>query len=211
MTPEEKRAYNREYYLKNRENEKARAAKWREENPRQLKEQSRRATKRYQEDAEYRAKRLQWGRESEARRKDSIKEYEKMRNKRDRKKLAAYQKQYREENAEALSAQKLEWERQDKLKHPDKYRVKGAVSRKSRRLRAVSWADKKIMERVYEIARIISEDTGEEWHVDHIIPLQGRKISGLHVQNNLQILEGEDNRRKSNRRWQVHVPKSHLW
>ena len=65
--------------------------------------------------------------------------------------------------------------------------------------RTPAWANKKQIERVYELAAWASKFTDEPLHVDHISPLHGETISGLHVESNLQILTASENVRKSNK------------
>jgi hypothetical protein len=71
----------------------------------------------------------------------------------------------------------------------------------SRRLRLAmpAWADKAAMRAVYAEAQRLTLETGQRHEVDHVIPLLGKTVSGLHVEYNLQVLPMPDNRRKSNR------------
>jgi hypothetical protein len=58
--------------------------------------------------------------------------------------------------------------------------------------------DKERIQNEYKLAALQSKITGESWHVDHIIPLQGKLVSGLHVPSNLRAMRGVDNISKNN-------------
>lgn len=58
--------------------------------------------------------------------------------------------------------------------------------------------DKKIIQDMYQVASTLTKVTGHEWHVDHVIPLRGKNVSGLHVPYNLQVIPREENIKKHN-------------
>lgn len=62
------------------------------------------------------------------------------------------------------------------------------------------WAETEKITAMYQVARCYS-DAEITCHVDHIVPLQGRTVCGLHVAANLQLLHGPENIGKGNRIW----------
>jgi len=68
--------------------------------------------------------------------------------------------------------------------------------------RTPKWLSKTELNQIkdlYKVAAKLTISRGVSYEVDHIIPLQGENISGLHVLSNLQILTQDENIRKKNR------------
>lgn len=64
--------------------------------------------------------------------------------------------------------------------------------------RAVKWADRKAIRAVYAEAATRRRN-GERVHVDHVIPILGKTVSGLHVAANLRVIAATENIRKGNK------------
>ena len=69
---------------------------------------------------------------------------------------------------------------------------------RDKRQRAVSKRFLGEVRKKYKECRILSEILGKKLTVDHIIPLKGKDICGLHVPWNLQFITNEENCRKNN-------------
>jgi len=74
----------------------------------------------------------------------------------------------------------------------DKTRLKSASERATRLQRIPNWADTNLIKEFY-----LNCPSG--FHVDHVIPLRGKLVSGLHVIDNLQYLPATENISKGNK------------
>lgn len=87
-------------------------------------------------------------------------------------------------------------------RHPDRaygYTVRRRMAKMQRTPPWLTQAHRDEMARVYRESRRLAKVSGIPHNVDHIVPLRGEKVSGLHVPWNLQILTARQNRLKSNR------------
>lgn len=50
----------------------------------------------------------------------------------------------------------------------------------------------------HELRKLRNELTGIEWHVDHIVPLNGKQVCGLHIWSNLAVIPKTLNLQKGN-------------
>jgi hypothetical protein len=61
------------------------------------------------------------------------------------------------------------------------------------------WANGQKIKTLYAQARVRTKQTGIRHEVDHVIPLQGKTVRGLHVEENLRVITRVENAKKSNR------------
>ena len=88
-----------------------------------------------------------------------------------------------------------------KAKNPDLYRAHVNFRRRRFRDATPKWLtkeDKRAIRQLYIDAMTVTRITGVPYVVDHIIPLLGETVSGLHVPQNLQVMTREENLKKSN-------------
>lgn len=71
-------------------------------------------------------------------------------------------------------------------------------STKSKSLVPMTEEELAYSEYLYWLSKDLKCVTGEVYHVDHIVPLQGKNVCGLHHPRNLQILPKDLNHAKSN-------------
>ncbi|MCU4119299.1 hypothetical protein [Variovorax sp. N23] len=96
---------------------------------------------------------------------------------------------------------KANWDRVKKYKHKTGALQAAHVARRhAAKLRATpAWSETDKIKAMYEEARRLEIETGIEYNVDHIVPLRGRNVCGLHVLANLRIVTSFVNKTKANK------------
>jgi hypothetical protein len=102
--------------------------------------------------------------------------------------------------ARANSNRVAEYQRQQNAKNPARRNLWTANYRSAKDARQPRWLSLVHlleMESIYTYCSAL-RNVGLDYHVDHIVPLRGKTVSGLHVPWNLQLLPGRENMSKGN-------------
>jgi len=104
---------------------------------------------------------------------------------------------YRKNNPKKCADIKRCWA----VKNPGATSAAAKLRKHAQKQRTPAWLTRDdiwMMSQAYELAVLRTKMLGFAWEVDHIIPLQGGKVSGLHAPTNLQVIPRSVNRAKWN-------------
>ena len=106
-------------------------------------------------------------------------------------------KTHRDSHKEERSNYKKDWIEKNRS-HVNSYNMSRHAEKLQRTPKWLTADDLLKIESMYELATEKAKETGHTWHVDHIVPLRGKQVNGLHVPWNLQVIPATENLRKYN-------------
>lgn len=115
--------------------------------------------------------------------------------------LNNYQRAYYYKNIEVMRLKSIEYQKNNK----HIVNAYSAKKRASKLLATPKWLTINQLSDIkdfYFAAKQLELETGIKYHVDHVVPLQGKNVCGLHVPWNLQVIPASDNVRKSNKHFE---------
>lgn len=129
---------------------------------------------------------------------------------RNRERLNEYKAQWAKDNPDKATAACRKWREsnrefekkrasRNRAANPDlvsRYNQERRHTEAQQTPRSLSLEDRQEMDRCYEVSATYRQFFELDTHVDHIIPLRGDGVCGLHVPWNLRITTASDNRRK---------------
>ena len=113
-------------------------------------------------------------------------------------KIKDYQVEYRAANPEKIKIQRAKYCKANL----EKFRVTNSIKRAAKLKAIPKWLTKEdyqAIKNIYKEAVRLTQETGIRYHVDHIHPLRGKYVCGLHCFANLQILTEAENCAKLNK------------
>ena len=97
---------------------------------------------------------------------------------------------------------KREYRNTWKANNKTQIRADTKARRRKHREATPKWLSRKQrseIRQIYQIAITMTQTTGEQYVVDHIVPLRSHEVCGLHVPWNLRVITQEENLKKSNK------------
>ena len=106
-----------------------------------------------------------------------------------------YQREHYQKNKESIKQYQAEYLQMHLAEHNATGMKRYALKKNALPV----YADLDAIKKIYRKSHLLSLITGIKYHVDHIIPLKGRNVCGLHIETNLQILSASENCSKHNK------------
>lgn len=117
-----------------------------------------------------------------------------------------------DKNKHKISKRVIKWQQENKEKYAEKskryyekekHRIFAwqALARAAKRNAVPKWLNKELKQKIQDFyieARTKTKETGVNYEVDHIVPLMGDVVCGLHVPWNLRVITRFENRSKAN-------------